>query len=219
MTRSPNLPTFLPLKNPPIEHVRKRCYGCFRPESSCFGDAIPTVFTQTNLLILQHRDERTHPFNSARIVHQALENCELIVGRNSELANMDLGFSENAGLLYPHWQSKPLTDLPPSEMPKQLVFLDGTWNHARTMYRDIDALKTLPCYRLTPETPSRYRIRKEPTRDSLSTLEAIVLVLKQVEPELEGLDLLIAAFDLMNQQQVDELKRRNVQLRGRQTNF
>ena len=129
---------------------------------------------------------------------------------------MDLGISEGAGLLYPHWEAKPLTDLSPSEMPKQLVFLDGTWNHARTMYRDIAVLKTLPCYRLTPESPSRYRIRKEPTRDSLSTLEAMVLVLRQLEPELEGLDKLIAAFDLMNQQQVDELKRRNVGLHGRQ---
>ena len=30
-----------------------------------------------------------------------------------------------------------------------------------------------------------------------------------------GLDRLMAAFDLMNQQQVEELKRRNVKLRGR----
>jgi len=108
-----------------------------------------------------------------------------------------------------------LEELAPNELPDQFVFLDGTWNHARTMYRDIPILKTLPCYRLNPESPSRYLVRKEPTRDSLSTLEAVVSVLQQVEPELGGLDRLIAAFDLMNQQQVDELKRRNIKLRGR----
>ena len=132
-----------------------------------------------------------------------------------ELANMNLGISKNAGLLYPRWNAKSLEKLTTSELPDQFVFLDGTWNHARTMYRDIPILKTLPCYRLTPEFPSRYLIRKEPTRDSLSTLEAVVTVLQQVEPELGGLDRLIAAFDLMNQQQVDELKRRNIKLRGR----
>ena len=34
-------------------------------------------------------------------------------------------------------------------------------------------------------------------------------------PKNCGLDRLMAAFDLMNQQQLDELKRRNVKLRGR----
>ena len=128
---------------------------------------------------------------------------------------MDLRIGENVGLLYPRKQAIPLEGLPQSEIPDQFVFLDGTWSHARTMYRDIPMLKTLPCYRLTPESPSRYLIRKEPTRDSLSTLEAVVSVLRQFEPELAGLDRLMAAFDLMNQQQVNEMKRRNVKLKGR----
>ena len=132
-----------------------------------------------------------------------------------ELAERDLGIKKNVGLLYPHKQAIPMEGLSPSEIPEQFVFLDGTWNHARTMYRDIPVLKTLPCYRLTPEFPSRYLIREEPTLDSLSTLEAVVSVLQQFEPELAGLDRLMAAFDLMNQQQVDELKRRNVKLKGR----
>ena len=209
-----NLPS-LPIKNPPVEHVRQRCYNCYRPEYACFCDAIPQVANRTKLLILQHRKERTHPFNSARIVHQSLQSCELIVGRNMELAKMDLGIERNVGLLYPRKQAMLLDDLVPGEIPEQFVFLDGTWNHARTMYRDIPVLKTLPCYRLTPESPSRYLVRKEPTLDSLSTLEAVVAVLRQFEPELAGLDRLMAAFDLMNQQQVDELKRRKVKLRGR----
>ena len=197
-----NLPS-LPIKNPPIEHVRQRCYGCYRPQYACFCNAIPQVANRTNLLILQHRIERSHPFNSARIVHQALQNSELIVGRNMELAQQDLGIWKNAGLLYPRKQATPLEDLSPGEIPEQFVFLDGTWNHARTMYRDIPVLKTLPCYRLTPKSPSRFLIRKEPTRDSLSTLEAVVSVLRQFEPDLVGLDQLMAAFDLMNQQQVE----------------
>ena len=208
-------PSSLRIKNPPIENVRQRCYSCYRPKYACFCDAIPQVANQTKLLILQHRKERTHPFNSARIVDRALQNSELIVGRNHELANMDLGIEKNVGLLYPHKHAIPIEGLSPSEIPEQFVFLDGTWNHARTMYRDIPVLKTLPCYRLTPESPSRYLVRKEPTRDSLSTLEAVVSVLQKFEPELAGLDRLMAAFDLMNQQQVDELKRRNVKLRGR----
>ena len=159
------------------------------------------VANRTKLLILQHRKERTHPFNSARIVDQSLQNSKLIVGRNMELANQDLGIEQNVGLLYPRKHAMPLEELAPNEIPEQFVFLDGTWNHARTMYRDIPVLKTLPCYRLTPKSPSRFLVRKEPTLDSLSTLEAVVAVLRQFEPELLGLDRLMAAFDLMNQQQ------------------
>jgi hypothetical protein len=75
--------------------------------------------------------------------------------------------------------------------------IDGTWHTARTLLRDKAWLQALPRVRLSPVEPSRYRIRREPTHDSLSTIEAIVHALRILEPETAGLDQLLTAFDAM----------------------
>ena len=51
--------------------------------------------------------------------------------------------------------------------------------------------------RLNPTAPSRYRVRREPRFETISTLEAIVASLRVLEPELRGLDGLLGAFDRM----------------------
>jgi hypothetical protein len=96
--------------------------------------------------------------------------------------------------------------LPPHEHPEQLVILDGTWHHAKTMVRDIPALRDLPRYRLAPSAPSRYRIRREPSAVALSTIEAVVAALGVLEPETRGLDQLLDAFLLMVDRQVSHPK-------------
>ncbi|MBC7173478.1 MAG: DTW domain-containing protein, partial [Polyangiaceae bacterium] len=78
-----------------------------------------------------------------------------------------------------------------------LLVLDGTWNHVRGLYRANPWIAELPHVRLTPTAPSRYRIRREPHRHFLSTIEAVVAALRALEPGLEGLDALLDAFDRM----------------------
>lgn len=207
-------PPFPALKNPPREKYRTLCYRCFRPVASCFCAVIPTVHNRTELLILQHRAERTHPFNSGRIVARALVRSQLIIGRNMELAKTQLPIQKRVGLLYPGKNARNITDLEPDKLPRQLVLLDGTWHHARTMFRDIPQLHDLPCFRLNPAEPSRFRIREEPTLDSLSTLEATIASLSVLEPELAGLDKLLNAFDVMVDQQLRELEQRNIYQRS-----
>lgn len=186
------------LRNEPLENPhRQRCYVCYRPKASCFCHVIPSIQNRTHILILQHVKERFHAFNTARIVKQALRNSQLIVDQTTNLAAAELPFYENTGLLYPGDGSRLLADVPASERPEQLVILDGTWHHAKTLMRDIPALSQLPKFRLEPATPSNYRIRKEPTETAVSTLEATVEALRALEPETHGLDQLLRAFDRM----------------------
>jgi hypothetical protein len=56
--------------------------------------------------------------------------------------------------------------------------------------------------KVTPRAPSRYRIRREPRFECLSTLEAVVAALGELEPETAGLAELLAAFDAMIDQQI-----------------
>ncbi|MBB3210323.1 hypothetical protein FHS27_006170 [Rhodopirellula rubra] len=180
---------------PPLQ----RCLRCYRPHRMCFCDAIVPVRNQTSVLILQHRRERFHPFNTARIVHESLERCDLMVAYNAELADQfqQAALPENTGLLYPGADARLLSDLPPSDRPEHLVILDGTWHQAKTLFRDIPRLQTLPQYCLAPSSPGRYRIRREPNEHALSTLEATVSALMALEPENSELPLLIDAFDRM----------------------
>ena len=137
------------------------------------------------------------------MVGTALSNSKVISGTNTVLAKMDFELRDGCGLLYPSKDSRTLTELPQCERPSQLVLLDGTWPQARTMVRDIPVLQSLPCFKLAPTEPGKYRIRLEPTDTSLSTVEAAVQALQAIEPETKCLDQLLVAFNTMVQNQLD----------------
>jgi DTW domain-containing protein len=178
-----------------------RCLGCFRPQLDCYCAAIPAIDNRTEIVILQHRRERRHPFNTARMVHRALRNSSLLVDHTAELAAR-LRLRPRAALLYPGPQAELLTDVPAEQRPRQLIVIDGTWHHAKTLVRDIPALHGLPRYRLAPHQPSTYRIRREPSAMFLSTVEATVAALRLLEPETGGLDELLGAFATMVDRQL-----------------
>ncbi len=143
--------------------------------------------------------ERFHAFNTARILRKALLNSKLYVDHMEglALAFFQMSFSADTGLLYPGESALLLEELSEEEMPKQLVVLDGTWHHTKTLFRDIPQLRGLRKVRLAPAQPSRYGIRREPHVSFLSTLEATVAALRCLEPETQGFDQLVAAFDSM----------------------
>lgn len=105
--------------------------------------------------------------------------------------------SPRAALLFPHPEARTLGSLSADERPDQLVVLDGTWTCARALYRENAWLQRLPHVALQPTRPGRYRVRREPRPQYLSTLEAVVESLRVLEPELRGLDELVAAFERM----------------------
>ena len=181
--------------------ARDQCYDCFRPRSACFCAAIPRIANRTEIVVLQHARERFHPFNTARIVARALQNSTLLVDRTDRLTDRLL-LKPNAAVLYPGVDAELLDDLPPERRPEQLVILDGTWHHAKTMMRDIPLLRTLPRLRLAPSEPGRYRIRREPDAISLSTIEAVAAALAAFEPDTPGVAGLIGAFDAMVERQL-----------------
>ncbi len=179
----------------------ERCYGCFRPIVDCYCASIPVIENRTKVLILQHMRERFHPFNTARIVRKSLVNSRLISAPTADWSR-SLTFEPGTGLLYPSADSRLISDLSADERPRQLVILDGTWHHAKTLMRGIATLRQLPCYRLAPTAPSRYRIRREPRVEFLSTLEATIAALRVLEPETVGFEQLMSVFESMVDRQL-----------------
>ena len=78
------------------------------------------------------------------------------------------------------------------------MLLDGTWSQAKALWwRNAWMLK---CQRviLGPKRPSRYgKLRKEPRRDGLSTIEAAGLLLAGLEKRPDIAETLNASFDRM----------------------
>jgi len=106
-----------------------------------------------------------------------------------------------SALLYPSHDARELTTVPLEERPRHLVILDGTWFHTKKIYDAHTWLHDLPHVRLTPDEPSRYRIRPQPNARYVATLEAIVYALRIIEPQTHGLDGLLRSFSAMVERQ------------------
>lgn len=184
---------------------RTVCYRCFKPQLTCICERMPSVANRTEVLVLQHPRERLHPIGTARFAQLGLQRSAVHVAWKAGAAELEppAWLPGDVGLLYPAPDARELSEVPVAERPKRLLVLDGTWNTARTLYRDKQWLHGLPHFRLMPAQPGRYRLRREPQHDYVSTIEAIVEALRILEPETSGLDDLLAAFDRMIDQQIE----------------
>lgn len=200
----------------PTETPSARCLRCLRPGPMCRCSALPLVPTRTRVVVLQHPHERRHPFGTARLLDLCMPNAELHVayGGLSGVPRIAAPVPADAAVLFPSAGAADLEALPPGERPHTLVVIDGTWAHARRLHRENPWLHGLRHVRLHPRTPSRYRIRREPRDDYVSTLEAVVQALAVLEPDNTAVARLLSAFDAMVDQQIAHVAR--VRRHGRQ---
>ena len=181
--------------------MRERCHRCRKPSVVCICDLVPRLMNRTEVIILQHPKEREHPFGTARFAELGLDRVRTLVHYGLGRSPSPLGaLPDDAVLIFP---GEGAPDLREAQRPSALVFLDGTWAQARTLFRINPGLERLPRYRIAPRVQSRYVIRSEPEIDCTSTIEAIAEALSIVEPELEGIDRLVEAFESMIARQID----------------
>lgn len=171
----------------------------------CLCQQIAPVANTTEVHILQHPQERRHALGTTRLLRLGLDRVQVHVLeiRSTSSAVEPIDFPPGTGLLYLSDGATDLATLPPEDRPDHLVLIDGTWDQAHRIHRDNPWLSELPHYRLNPEQGSNYRIRVEPRAECLSTLESTVAALRQLEPELDGTDGLLEAFDAMIDDQID----------------
>jgi DTW domain-containing protein YfiP len=177
-----------------------------RPVALCFCAGLPTVPTRTRLVVIQHPHERLHPFGTVRLLRLCLPNSEVHVPWAGFTGTLEqrVPVPDDTVLLFPR-PGAPRLDQLEGPPPSTLLVLDGTWPHAKRLYRENGWLERLRHVQLPPGAESRYRIRKEPKADYVSTLEAVVAALRVLEPaeRAEGLGALVASFDRMIDRQID----------------
>jgi DTW domain-containing protein YfiP len=193
------------------------CPRCGKPPALCVCEGIAPIDNKVSLLILQHPQEQDRDLGTARLTTLHFKNAWLkiglswpsltkILGRPTDpqrWAILYLG-SVKAATLLPdreivavnrngnavEYQDAALRDI------EGVILLDGTWSQAKALWwRNAWMLK---CKRIVlgPKMPSRYgKLRREPRRDGLSTLEAAAMLLARLERKPEIETALYGSFD------------------------
>ncbi len=164
------------------------------------------VPTRLRVVILQHPREDDAVLGTAKLVELTLPNSAIRVGLSWRSLDHALGVT---GADRERWAvlaaAKLPAALPDSTTPGRvavmdrkgtlrdpkrhgldgIIVLDGTWSQAKTLWWRNAWLLRQPRIALTPREPSMYgRLRREPRRDWVSTLEAVADVLPALgEPE------------------------------------
>lgn len=201
---------------------RARCERCLRPETHCLCALIPQLDSRTRVLVLQHPAEVNHALNTGRLATLGLRNAQLLVGEVFEDLQTVLyppGYQPR--LLFPGEGAQPLVADQVETLPTLLVVPDGTWRKARKLLHMNPLLAALPRVTLGEVPPSRYRLRKAPGPDALSTLEAITHALQIIEAPKSFVPLL-APFEALIDMQIqamgsDTYQRNHVELLNKRT--
>jgi len=173
-----------------------RCPHCEIRRPLCFCHAIPQIWLQTRVIVVMHAAEEVLTTNTARLAAKALPNSEIrIRGRKERMSTVGLIESgRNSLLLYPSPSARELTpDLVAGLSGRvTLIVPDGSWSQTRRTVRREPAFSGIPRIKLPPGPPSEYRLRAQPSDNSLCTLEAIaraigVLESRAVQERLETL--------------------------------
>ena len=189
---------------------RTICAHCRRPSVTCWCDRLTPLQSRTRTCFLQHPRESRVAIGTARMAHLSLPNSELHRGVEfgSHARVRELAAAEGTALLFPGEGAIEPSALRGSP-PRTLIVVDGTWSQARKVVDRNPFLKLLPRIGLQPPRPSNYRIRKEPAEHCVSTIEAVVHVLGELEGEPERFTPLLRAFDRMVDLQLEWMARRS----------
>ncbi|HWW48992.1 MAG TPA: tRNA-uridine aminocarboxypropyltransferase [Xanthobacteraceae bacterium] len=203
-----------------VEEV-ETCPHCAKPLPLCVCEQVKPVDSRLSLLVLMHPQEQDKALATARLTAMHFSDAVVKIGLSWPSLSRILGREvdpQRWGILYlgsvnpAHLVGDPdqevfVVDRKGNAEEHQrgilrglegIILLDGTWSQAKTLWwRNAWMLK---CRRLVlaPKRASRYgKLRREPRREGLSTIEAAALVMSRLQgrPEIETS--LMASFDAM----------------------
>lgn len=182
--------------------MSRYCSTCGKANKACLCPWIASLTSNVELIILQHPSEQDKPLGTARILSLSLANCRVFIGEDfSEHPELLALLSEQDVrhfVLYPSESSQLATscEVSPYAEKVRVILLDGTWKKAYKMYQLAPCLHSLPALHLPTDLKGNYRIRKAPSENALSTVEAGYHLLSIFEPERDFSPLL-GAFEQM----------------------
>ncbi len=189
---------------------RAFCPSCEFLKSRCLCDTLKNIPNKVHLIVLQHPSESKHPLNTVRIMKKSFQEMTVLVGEdfNNDLRLNTLLCDPNneCALLYPGETAKVLDNNSENRELTHVILIDGTWRKAKKIFLLSKNLQTLPSFKLAPSEKSDYRIRKSPSENALSTLEASVEALHFLEPDLNTTPAVLS-FQKMIDMQIKKMGR------------
>ncbi|MDA9557047.1 DTW domain-containing protein [Vibrio sp.] len=187
------------------------CTQCGKARKACICCWIEELDNHVELVVLQHSSEQKQPLGTARILSLSLSRCDILVGENfthdSSLNDWLNNESYQYYILYPSETAYTFEHVKNNVQKGQnirIILLDGTWKKAYKIWQLSTNLHDIPCVSLPTNLKGAYTIRKAPTDNALSTVEAGYHLLNQLEPEKDFTSLL-TAFNNMIQFQIDRM--------------
>jgi DTW domain-containing protein len=202
------------------DEVSAECPRCLKAQSLCICDGVAPIKNRLSLLILQHPQEQDSALGTARLTAQHFPDAVVKIGLSWPSLAKALGRPvENPA----RWAILYLGSASAADLDSErevialtrkgevvenhraildriagVIVLDGTWSQAKALWwRNPWMLK---CQRviLNPAQPSRYgRLRREPRRDTLSSIEAAGLLIAALEKRPDIAATLNASFERM----------------------
>jgi len=190
-------------------------------------ELIKPMDIRTRVIVLQHPQERDRALGTVPLLQAMLPKVEVIVGLSwPSLARLLDDADADAlrwAVLYPgslprqlhlNEQSAPVLRLDrngnalgPTPYLEGLLVLDGSWSQAKTLWWRNPWLLKVQRLVLHPKEPSIYgKLRKEPRREAVSTLESVADALVFNGEPREVRDSLRKVFRTMVQRARDEMK-------------
>lgn len=194
---------------PAVDPNEPVCPYCLKPMSLSVCDSVTPIANRVELLVLAHPQEQDKLIGTGRLAVHHLAKAIFKVGLSWPRLGKALGREADPkrwGVLFlgsikpedfPPGRDVAVFDRQGKALVNQdaalrnldgVVILDGTWSQAKTLWwRNAWVLKC-PRIALKPKSPSLYgRVRREPRRDGLSTIEAAAFLISRLEdrPEVE----------------------------------
>ncbi len=190
--------------------MSRYCPKCLKAKRACICQWIEPIHCDTQLIILQHSSEEKRPLGTARILSLSLQNARLFIGedfsQHDELNALLDDERYQCVVLYPGEGARTVSEVKTEAggKPLRVILLDGTWKKAFKMWKLSSNLHSLALVKLADDLIGDYRIRKAPSSNALSTVEAGFHLLESIEPNVDFTPL-ITAFNEMIGFQIDNM--------------
>jgi len=181
-----------------------RCVNCMLLPNLCICDIKKIISTNSAFLLLMYDDEILKPSNTGRLIADLIPDTYAFIWSRTEPEHALLSLLEDD-----KWQ--PIIIFPEEYTTKErvmssytelvekrplFIIFDGSWAQAKKMFRKSPYLNDFPVLSFSPETISRYQVRKATKDNQLATAEVAGRVLEFIgeTKNAEIMDLLFDTF-------------------------
>jgi DTW domain-containing protein len=164
-----------------------RCINCMLLPYLCICAIKKTVNTNSAFLLLMYDDEILKPSNTGRLIADLIPDTFAYIWSRTQPQQQLLDLLQDPQwlpvVIFPAEYSTPERLLSKYQAPTEgkrplFILLDASWAQAKKMFRKSPYLNQFPVLSFSPETISRYLVRKAVKDNQLATAEVAGRVLE-----------------------------------------